>query len=91
MKYSELVNPATWVTRRSGLLEPFTVPELTIDEAISRGWEQRGPLMQPKRDERFFRTFPPPYPPWGWHLPRIPWDDAPVNDFIRHIVDGLHV
>lgn len=82
----------TWVTRRSGLLEPFTVPELTIDEAISRGWERRGPLLQPKRDERFLPTLPRWWPsPWDWPTPRIPWDDAPVNDFIGHIVDGLRV
>lgn len=30
-----------YVHRRSGLLEPFEVPELTIDEAITRNWERR--------------------------------------------------
>jgi hypothetical protein len=48
--------------RRAGreLLEPFKVPELTMDEAIRRGWELNDDdrLMVPKRDEEFLKTSP---------------------------------
>lgn len=54
----------TWVTRRgSGLLEPFAVPELSLDEAINRGWERHGALLEPKSEE-----YLPAYPDAGFHL-----------------------
>lgn len=49
-----------YVKRGSGLLEPFTVPELTMDQSISRGWEVNGLLMEPKREEEFLQTYPMP-------------------------------
>lgn len=49
-----------WVKRgRSGLLEPFEVPELTIDKAIDRNWVRRedGRLMEAK-PPMFLHTSP---------------------------------
>ena len=63
------------LVRRGGLLVPFDVPELTIDDAIERGWQRRddGRLMEPKPDE-----YLPVYPvdrPWAFAPARIPWRD----------------
>jgi hypothetical protein len=82
----------TWVTRRgSGLLEPFAVPELTLDEAINRGWERHGALLEPKPEE-YLPAYPMPdftsYWRWGQG---VPWDDKPVYDFIGTIMDGLRI
>lgn len=53
------MEPKVWVTRgKSGLLEPFTVPELTIDAAINRGWELVDELMEP-RPPAYLYTSPP--------------------------------
>ena len=49
-----------WVKRgNSGLLEPFEVPELTIDDAIDRNYVRRqgGRLMEAK-PEKFLYTSP---------------------------------
>ena len=57
------------IHRRSGLLEPFEPPELTIDAAIDRGWELHGRLLEPKAEE-----YLPTYPvdrPWGFAPARI--------------------
>jgi hypothetical protein len=58
------------VARSSGLLAPFDPPELTIEQAIERGWERRadGRLMEPKPDE-----YLPAYP--LTFSPRRPWAD----------------
>jgi len=45
------------IHRRSGLLEPFEPPELTIDAAIDRGWELHGRLLEPKAEE-YLQTTP---------------------------------
>jgi hypothetical protein len=75
------VNTRTWVTHGgSGLLEPFTVPELTIDAAISRGWELVDGLMEP-RPPAYLCTFPPdPRLILNWY-----WGHQPVSTgpFIR--------
>jgi hypothetical protein len=79
-----------YVKRGSGLLEPFEVPELTLDEAINRGWERHGRLMEPKHEE-LLPTYPlwnPPRP-WELHWPAIRWDDGRVNDFVRIICEGI--
>jgi hypothetical protein len=50
-----------YVSRRSGLLERFDPPELTIDAAIDRGWlppPPPGRLLAP-RPEEFLVTHPP--------------------------------
>jgi hypothetical protein len=41
------------VARQSGLLVPFEAPELTMEQAIDRGWARRpdGRLLRPKPEE----------------------------------------
>lgn len=59
---------SVYVRRRSGLLEIFDPPELTISAAISRDWEKVGPILRPRPAE-----FLPTYPlPWG-NIPERPW------------------
>ena len=41
----------------AGLLVPFEVPSLALDDTIERGWELAGPLMRPKPRE-FLKTSP---------------------------------
>jgi hypothetical protein len=63
------------VARPSGLLAPFEVPELTIEQSIDRGWELSSvlQLMVPKPEE-YLLTYPvdlqgeqaPPRIPWDW-------------------------
>ena len=71
------------VARPSGLLVPFTVPDLTIEQAIERNWMRRedGLLMEPKPDE-YLLTYPLDRP-WGFDPARIPWrDDYDFGPFI---------
>jgi hypothetical protein len=44
---------------KSGLLEPFDVPELTLDAAVERGWELHGDLLGPRPLEQAFLTTRP--------------------------------
>lgn len=47
-----------YVKRRSGLLEPFEVPELAIDDAIERNWvrSEDGRLMEPRPPEYLYTS-----------------------------------
>jgi hypothetical protein len=49
------------VARPSGVVVPFEPPELTMEQAIRRGWEMDDDdvLMVPKREE-FLPTYPLP-------------------------------
>jgi hypothetical protein len=61
------------VARPSGLLAPFEVPELTIEQSIDRGWELSSvlQLMVPKPEE-YLLTYPVDRP-WAFAPARIPW------------------
>jgi hypothetical protein len=61
-----------WVRRRgSGLLEPFTVPRLTIAEAADRGWQPReGGRLLEQKPPAYLPTYP--LPQWVMPLPP-PW------------------
>jgi hypothetical protein len=49
-----------WIGRPgSGLLEPFEVPDLTMEASISRGWELHGDLLEPRAPEREYLTTTP--------------------------------
>jgi hypothetical protein len=67
--------------RGSGLLEPFTVPRLTIGDAAERGWQRRddGRLLEQK-PPAYLPTYPLPWrmppPPRPWFY-EPPW--GPVN------------
>lgn len=87
---------SVYVTRRSGLLEPFEPPELTMDAAIDRGWERHGRLLEPKRqEEEYLQTYPLPgfevrsY--WGWGQGIIPWENQHIYGLIDAAVDMINV
>ena len=66
-----------WVPRVSGIVEKLELPQLTISEAISRGWEKLGPLYLPKGEE-FLKTYPMP---WISSVdPEKPWGEPPKVD-----------
>lgn len=71
------------VHRRSGLVEPFDPPELTIEASIDRSTVMDGLLLVPRQPE-YLRTKPGFWEaidalpqPWGWGPARIPWEPGP--------------
>lgn len=73
------------IARPSGIAVPFEVPELTMEQAIDRGWVRRedGRLLEPKPEE-YLLTYPVDRP-WGFVTPRIPWSveyEYPTGPFI---------
>ena len=36
-----------YVRRASGLVEPYDVPQLTLEAAVDRGWHRGGRLLEP--------------------------------------------
>lgn len=72
-----------YVSRASGLLEPFTVPEITIDAAIDRGWERDGRLLLPRPAE-----FLPTYPLPGFGIPS--GMDVWLSDHLRRQEQWVH-
>lgn len=50
-----------YVRRASGLVEPFDVPQLTVEAAIDRGWHRGGRLLEPAEPEGpWLVTYPMP-------------------------------
>jgi hypothetical protein len=88
------VKLSVYVTRRSGLLEPFEPPELTMDAAIERGWERHGALLEPKAEE-YLPAYPMPgsglgsY--WWWGQGIIPWENQHIYGLIDAVTDMIRV
>lgn len=74
----------TLVSRASGLLEPFEVPELTMNASIGRSLEMRGGLLLPRRPEYLpiFDALARLPGPWSWAPVPIPWENPPVLEAI---------
>lgn len=71
---------SVYVHRDSGLLEPFEVPELTMEASIDRSMEIDGALLVPRQPE-YLPTFAGMVQalsglpvPWEWISPPIPWE-----------------
>jgi hypothetical protein len=74
------------VTRPSGILAPFEVPELTMEQAIERNWARRagGRLLEPRPEERL-----PAYPMPGFQV-RYPGNWSQVAyDHYGPFIKGL--
>lgn len=73
-----LTLPEVHVARPSGLLVAFDPPELTMDAAIRRGWQQDGRLLKPKAGELVKTTPGPVWHSWDWYWSLQVYEPGPA-------------